>query len=104
MARKILLTYPNFSKSFNIFTDASDFQLGGVITQDDLPFAFYSWKLNNAQKNYTTMEKELLSVIKTAEAHCNILLGFKCIFHSDHKNLSFENFKSECVKKWRLLL
>jgi len=42
MARKILLTYPNFSKSFNIFTDASDFQLGGVITQDDLPFAFYS--------------------------------------------------------------
>ena len=92
MARKVLLTYPNFSKPFDIFTDASDYQLGGVITQDGLPIAFYSRKLNNAQRNYTTMEKELLSIVETAETHRNILLGFKCIFHSDHKNLSFENF------------
>ena len=29
---------------------------------------------------------------------------FKVNFHSDHKNLSFENFKSERVRRWRLLL
>ena len=44
MARKVLLNYPDFSKPFDIFTDASDYQLGGVITQDGMPIAFYSRK------------------------------------------------------------
>lgn len=57
MARKKLLSYPDFSKPFDIFTDASEYQLGGVITQSGMLIAFYSRKLNNAQCNYTTMEK-----------------------------------------------
>ena len=64
----------------------------------------YSRKLNSAQQNYTTMEKELLSVVETAVYHRSILLGFKVHFHSDHKYLSFENFKSEHVRQWRLIL
>ena len=51
MAKQILLKFPDFNKDFHIFTDASDFQLGGVITQEDFPIAFYSRKLNDAQKN-----------------------------------------------------
>jgi len=104
MARQVLLHFPNFSKPFNVYTDASAYQLGGVIVQDNFPIAFYSRKLNTAQRNYTTMEKELLSIVETATHHRNILFGFKVIFHSDHKNLSFENFKSERVRRWRLLL
>jgi len=50
------------------------------------------------------MKKGLLSIIKTAIHHRGILVGFKIRFHSDHKNLSFENFKSERVRRWRLLL
>jgi len=50
------------------------------------------------------MEKELLSIIETAIHHRGILFGFKIRFHSDHKNLSFEKFKSERVLRWRLLL
>jgi len=57
MGRQVLLHYPDFSKPFDIYTDASAYQLGGVITQDDFPIAFYSRKLNSAQQNYTTMEK-----------------------------------------------
>ena len=33
VARDTLLTYPDFNKSFKIHTDASAFQLGGVISQ-----------------------------------------------------------------------
>ena len=80
--------------------DASDYQLGRVIMQENFPIAFYSHKLNTAQHNYTTMEKELLSILETTEAHHNILLGFPCHFYSDHKNLSFQTFKSERVKHW----
>jgi HD-GYP domain-containing protein (c-di-GMP phosphodiesterase class II) len=35
IARQVLLHYHDFTKPFDIFTDASDFQLGGIITQDD---------------------------------------------------------------------
>eukprot|EP00957_Ditylum_brightwellii_P023982 1808520-Ditylum_brightwellii.AAC.1 len=50
------------------------------------------------------MEKELLSIVETAGEHRNLLLGFPVRFHSDHKNLAFDNFKSERVRRWRLLL
>ena len=36
--------------------------------------------------------------------HKNILFGFKIHVHSDHKNLSFDNFQSKRVRRWRLLL
>ena len=104
MSRQVRLHFPDFTKPFDVYTDASAYQLGGVIVQDAFPVAFYSRKLNSAQRNYTTMEKELLSIMETAEAHRGILWGFQVKFHSDHKNLSFENFNSERVRRWRLLL
>ena len=51
MARNILLTYPNFTKTFHLFTDASDIQLGGVIVQEGKLISFYSRKLTPPQKN-----------------------------------------------------
>jgi hypothetical protein len=52
-----MLTYPDFSKPFHIYTDSSDTQIGTVITQDDTHIAFYSRKPNSAQKRYTTGEQ-----------------------------------------------
>ena len=66
--------------------------------------AFYSRKLNPVQRNYTVMEKELLFIIESLDYFRNILIVFKIIIHSDHKNLSFNNFRSERVRRWRLLL
>jgi len=51
VSREVKLTYPDFSKLSVLYTDASDYQLGAVITQDGKPLAFYSRKLNNAQKS-----------------------------------------------------
>ena len=48
MARQILLKYPDFTKPFHIYTDASQYQLGGVILQDTSPIAFYSCSLTQA--------------------------------------------------------
>jgi hypothetical protein len=63
ICREVLFTFPHFSKPFHIYTDASDKQLGAVITQDEKPVAFYSRKLTSAQQRYTTGEQELLSIV-----------------------------------------
>ena len=65
VGRDVLLSYPDFSKEFTICTDASKYQLGAVISQEDKTIAFYFQKLNQAQQNYTTTEKELLSIVET---------------------------------------
>ena len=104
LGRKVLLSYPDFSKPFEIHTDASDYQLGAVIHQDGKPIAFYSKKPNSAQRNYTTTEKELLSIVATLNEFENILLGHEVIVHTDHKNLTYKDFNSHHVIRQRMAL
>jgi hypothetical protein len=49
VSRETLLNYPDWSKPFDIHTDASDKQLGAVISQDGKPIAFFSRRLSKAQ-------------------------------------------------------
>jgi RNase H-like domain found in reverse transcriptase len=66
-----LLTYPNFNKTFEIHTDTRKVQLGACISQEGRPVAFYSRKLNPAQTQYTTTERELLSIVETLKEFRN---------------------------------
>ena len=50
------------------------------------------------------MEKEFLSLLETVKTYHGILPGFLYSFHTDHKNLTFDTFNSECVKHWQLVL
>jgi hypothetical protein len=45
IAYDVVLAYPDYSKVFEIYTDASSKQLGAVITQDNRPIVFFSRKL-----------------------------------------------------------
>ena len=104
ISKEVMLSFPDFSKEFHVYTDASDYQLGGVIMQSNKPLAFYSRKLTSAQKNYTTGEKELLSVIEVLREFRNILLGHKLVIHTDHKNLLYKSLSSPRLERWRMLL
>ena len=101
-----LLAYPDHNILFHIETDASDLQLGAVIKQNGKPVAFYTRKLTPAQHNYSTIEKELLSIIETfCEFHL-MLLGSNIHVYTDHKNLTHKlsQYVTQHVLCWRLLL
>ena len=104
VSRETLLSYPDFNKPFEIHTDASKVQLGAVISQNNKPIAFYSRKLNPAQVNYTTTERELLSIVETLKEFRNILLGQQIKVYTDHQNLTYKTFNTERVMRWRLIL
>ena len=99
-----MLAYPDFNEVLHVFTDASDTQLGAVIMQKSKPIAFYSRKLNPAQKRYTTTERELLSIVKTLKEFRAILLGQQIVIHTDHLNLTYKKINSDRVLCWRLLI
>ena len=102
-SKETLLSYPDFNKPFNIHTDASDAQLGAVISQEGRPIAFYSRKLY-AQMQYTVGERALLLIVETLKEFWNFLLGQRITVHTDHKNLTCKNYNSDRVMRWRLLI
>ena len=89
---KLLLTTapivraPNWQFPFEVMCDASDFAIRAVLGQreDGKPYViYYAIKtLNEAQRNYTTTEKELLAVVFSLDRFRAYLVGsFHYGFH-----------------------
>jgi hypothetical protein len=53
IAKEVVLAYPDFTKPFKIYSDASTMQLGAVMTQGNRPIAFFSKKLSEVQSKYS---------------------------------------------------
>lgn len=105
-----ILQYPNFSPSniFTLKTDASGVAIGAVLSNaNDKPVAYASRSLNKAERNYCTIEKELLAVVWAVKHFRPYLYGRKFIIFVDHKPLVYlfgMTNPSSRLTKFRLIL
>ncbi len=65
IAKEVVLAYPDFTKPFKAYTDASTMQLGAGITQGNRPILFFSMKLSEAQTKYSIIKIKLLAIVET---------------------------------------
>ena len=108
-----LLVFPDFSKSYTVTTDASEFAIAGVLQQEihgNLhPVAYFSRGLNSHEIRYSVIEKEALAIVNTFEHFRPYLYGnrFKIRVQTDHKPLKWLfNVKNPASRllRWRLRL
>lgn len=107
-----LLQHPDFSRPFKVTTDASDYAVGGTLSQAydqgaDLPVAFYSRKLDSAQQNYDIVEKECLAIIESVKQWRHYLSHDRFMIETDHKPLTWLHSLKDPSRRqvrWSVLL
>ena len=109
-----VLQAPDFDSQFKLAVDASDTASGAVLLQEgqdgvDHPICYFSRKFNKNQRNYSTIEKECLSLILALQ-HFEVYVTASCspiIVYSDHNPLVFLHklkSKNQRLLRWSLML
>lgn len=99
------MAYPDFSKTSNI-------GIGAVLSQKDnlgrdQAIYYASRLLNSAERNYSTIERELLAIVYAVEKFRYYLLGKEFIITTDHSPITYLNnikLSSARLTRWRLKL
>ena len=106
-----ILQYPDFSKPFVLTTGASGKAIGAVLSQgkigQDLPIAYTSRVLIKAEENCSTIEKELLAIVRATQHFGPYVYGTKFNIVTDHKPLTWLfNVKDpgSRLMRWKLKL
>src|SRR5271155_3760258 len=68
---------PEWDKPVEIYTDASDYGIGGVIKQDHGIIAYYSKTFKENERRWTIPKKELYAIQRTLEDNINLLNPYR---------------------------
>ena len=106
-----IMAKPDCNRDFEIMCDASDFAMGAVLGQKAekvFKAIYYASKtFNEAQENYSTTEKKMLTIVFACEKFRPYILGSHVIIHTDHAAIKYLMAKKEAkprLIRWVLLL
>jgi len=101
VSKDALLSFPDYTLPFELYTDASEYQMGAVLMQGTKTLAFWSRKLKPEQKNYSVGEKEMLSVVEALKEFRTMILVYPIHIYTDHKNWTHDKtYRNACVLRW----
>ncbi|GFT77218.1 retrovirus-related Pol polyprotein from transposon 297 [Trichonephila clavipes] len=93
LANATLLSFPDPDLQLALFTDVSNFAIGSVLQQFEAgnwkPISFFSKKLTDAQKNYSTYDRELLGMYLSVKKFKHLLEGQNFVIYTDHKPITY---------------
>ena len=111
LVQALIMAAPEWDQGFEVMCDASDFAMGAVLGQrkEKIFRAIYyaSRTFNEAQENYSTIEKEMLAIVFACEKFRPYILGSHVIVHTDHAAIKYLMSKKEAkprLIRWVLLL
>ena len=111
-----ILAYPDFTKEFQVHTDASAYGIGAVLAQvrkttengtDEVVIAYASKHLTDSQAKWATVEKEAYAIVFATKIFYPYLYGRRFTVYTDHKPLEWlMNIKEPTgrLMRWSLLL
>lgn len=108
LKENIELFQPDYSKPFELTTDASNFAVGAVLSQNNRPIIFISRTLNQTEQNYATNEKEALAIVWALQQTRNYIYGIANLtIYTDHQPLTFamsEKNPNLKIKRWKNII
>ena len=88
-----VLKYPNPELPYILDCDASEDGIGAVLSQKiegkERVVAYYSYKFNQPERNYSVTKKELLAVVKGVNNFHPYLYGSQFLIRTDHAALTW---------------
>ena len=64
MTEASVMRLPDLTKPFEVEFDASGTSIGGILSQERHPIAYFIKKLNDAKQKYSTYDKEFYAIIR----------------------------------------
>uniref|UniRef100_A0A2N9IHB8 Reverse transcriptase domain-containing protein n=1 Tax=Fagus sylvatica TaxID=28930 RepID=A0A2N9IHB8_FAGSY len=94
-----ILSLPDFEKLFEIDCDASGVGIGGVLSQEGKPIAYFSEKLNGPKLNYSTYDLEFYAIVQTIKHWAYYLAYREFLLNTDHEALKHLNSQQTLNKR-----
>ena len=106
-----ILAHADVNRPYNLYTDASGYCIGGVLTQEfedgEHAIQYISHQLSETQQKWPTIEREAYAIIFCIQKLRQYLLGSKFTVYTDHKplrSLFTAEMKNTRVQRWAIML